>query len=379
MRVALLTDSIDARAPGFANYAMELADQLAQLLPDLTMMHRGRDPFYDGRNHQAYRVPGPTRFQRVARQWTLPRVLAAGRYELVHDTYHFGPFLRGGPYARVLTIGDLTPLTTASHSLSNRWAHRLALPAIARRTDQIVTFSEASKRDIVRIFGIDDARITVTLLAAAARFRPHTSDEIEAARARLGLPARYLLFVGSIEPRKNVERLVRAYASALPRLGDTRLLLVSRRSWRMDHLPRVLSELGLGERVVHRTDIEPDDLPLVYGGSQGVCYPSLYEGFGLPALEAMQCGTPVLTSNVSSLPEVTGDAAALVDPLSIDAIAQGIVDLTTDAALRAELSSRGQARARRFSWRRCAEETASAYDIAMKRHGASQARQAGKR
>ncbi len=365
MKVALMTDSVDAGAPGFANYAMELADELTRLLPDVTLMHRGSDAYYEGQRHETYAVPGPRPLRRVARQWALPPVLEARGFDLVHDTYHFGPFLRSSRYARVLTIGDLTPLTTNSHSRGNRLAHRWALPLIARRAHHIVTFSEASRRDITRLFGIDPERVTVTLLAAADRFRPATPAAVEDMRARLALPPRYLLFVGSIEPRKNVERLVRAYARALPALGDAPLVLVSRRSWRMNHLSRLVRDLGIEERVIRRTDIDSDDLPLVYAGATMLCYPSLYEGFGLPALEAMQCGLPVLTSNVSSLPEVTGDAAVCVDPQSVEEIAQGMVELARNDALRAELSARGMARAARFSWRRCAEETASAYASAM--------------
>ena len=365
MKVALLTDSIDAHAPGFANYAMELADELARLLPELTLVHRGQDAYYDGRRHETYAVPGPAPLRRLLRQWTLPDTLVAGGYELVHDTYHFGPFLRRRRFARVLTIGDLTPLTTDSHARSNRWAHRLALPVIARRAHRIVTFSEQSKRDIVRLFGIDADRIAVTLLAANPRFSPLDGPTIDGARRRLGLPERYLLFVGSIEPRKNVERLIRGYERALPAIGDVRLVLASRRMWRVHRLPALLRELGLESRVLRRADIGQDDLPAVYGGALGLCYPSLYEGFGLPPLEAMQCGTPVLTSNTSSLPEVVGDAAIAVDPRSIDAIAAGIVELVTDDARRADLSRRGIDRARMFSWQRCARETAAAYDVAI--------------
>jgi glycosyltransferase involved in cell wall biosynthesis len=368
MRVALLSDSIESGSPGFRQYVTGLIGGLEALgSRDITLVHRGPDPFYTGRDHEYAPAAGGPRFFRELRrrQWVLPQHLEASGFDVVHDTYHFGPFLRPSRFARVLTIGDLTPLVTRTHSAKQRWAHRLLAPVIAHRAHQIVTFSENSKRDIVRLFRVPADHVTVALLAASDRFGPMANGEVEAARARLGLPARYVLHVGTLEPRKNITTLVRAFASALPDLGDTELLLVGRQGWRMESLPALIEQLGLRDRIIIRGDITADDLPAVYGGALTLAYPSLYEGFGLPPLEAMQCGAPVITSNASSLPEVVGDAALTVAPSSVDDLARALAVVASDASLRDSLRERGLRRAATFSWRRTAELTRLAYERAL--------------
>ncbi len=369
MKVALLTDSIESGSPGFRQYVTGLVEGMEALAScDITLVHRGADPYYAGRRHEyAPHVRGNLRIFRELRrrQWVLPPYLEQRGFDVVHDTYHFGPFLRPSRFVRVLTIGDLTPLVTRTHSAKQQWAHRLMAPVIAHRAHAIVTFSEHSKRDIVRLFRVPRDRVSVACLAASERFRPLPAEEIEAARTRLGLPECYVLHVGTLEPRKNIATLVRAFGAALPELGEVKLLLVGRTGWRMDSLPALIVELGLEDRVVIRPDITGDDLPAVYGGALALAYPSLYEGFGLPPLEAMQCGVPVVASNVSSLPEVVGDAALTVDPSSVDELARGLVAVTCDPALRDELRERGLRRAATFSWRRCAEVTRSVYESAL--------------
>ena len=367
MRVAVLTDSIDADAPGFASYASHLARGLIEGLPGrVTLVHRSPDGFYDGLPQAIPAISHRWLPARLARQYALPRWLETQGFDLVHDTYHFGPFLRPSSFARVLTIGALTPIVAVGAPASARLAHRFLLPAIAGRAHRIVTFSENSRRDIERILHVRPAAIAVTPLASSEAFYPREAAEIQEARARLGLPERYLLYVGSIEPRKNVERLVRAFARAKPHLDGAHLVLAGRRMWGMSGFEDLITHLGIRDRVSHRRDINNEDLPLVYTGAIALAYPSLYEGFGLPALEAMQCGTAVVTSNSSSLPEVVGDAAVLVDPQSVDDIARGLIAVTADSLLRGDLSSRGRERAQQFSWSRCAELTIAAYNEALR-------------
>jgi len=367
MRVAVLTDSIDADAPGFSSYAMNLSRALLQALPgSVTLVHREQHPFYDRLPQAIPALPSIPLPSRLRRQWSLPRWLEAQGYDLVHDTYHFGPFLRRSRFARVLTIGDLTPIVSTGAPLSSGLAHRILLPPIARRADHIVTFSENSRRDIQGILHVPSRRITVTPLAASPLFKPHPGAAVEAARARLGLPLRYLLFVGSIEPRKNVPALIRAFAQGGSKMEGVSLVLVGRRSWGLPKLDALIDDLGLAARVLRRPDIGRDDLPLVYNGAIALAYPSLYEGFGLPALEAMQCGVPVVTSGASSLPEVVGDEAVLVDPQSVPSIAEGLIEVVCNGELRRRLIEGGLARAHQFSWERCAELTIAAYEAAMR-------------
>jgi glycosyltransferase involved in cell wall biosynthesis len=364
VRIGLLTESIETGGPGFRSYTVGLVEELLRVGGhEYTLLHHRHDAFYDGKPHLY--EPGVDGFpwlrQNRLRQYRLPAWLDRQGFDLVHDTSYFAPFLRWSRFARVMTIGDLTPLVTKTHPRKQVLYHRLLIPLLAHRAHRILTFSECSKRDIVRLFRIPPPKVKVTYLAADHRFRPMPGDEVAAASRRLSLPRRFFLHVGTIEPRKNIDNLIRAYAAALPAIGGTDLVLVGRQGWLMDHLPALIRQSGLEGRVSVRHDITDADLPLVYNASLAVTYPSFYEGFGLPPLEAMQCGVPVLTSNASSLPEVVGDAALAVDPESVDEIAAGMVSLATNERLRRDLASRGIERARTFTWRHCAEVTLEAY------------------
>jgi glycosyltransferase involved in cell wall biosynthesis len=364
VRIGLLTESIETGGPGFRAYTIGLVEELLRAGGhEYTLLHHGHDAFYDGKPH-VYE-PGVDGFpwltQNRLRQYRLPAWLDRQGFDIVHDTSYFAPFLRWTKFARVMTIGDLTPIVTKTHPRKQILYHRFLIPVLAHRAHRILTFSECSKRDIVRLFRISPHKVKVSHLAADHRFRPMPANEVAAASDRLRLPRRFLLHVGTIEPRKNIDNLIRAYAAALPALGDTNLVLVGRQGWMMGHLPALIKQSGVEGRVSVRHDITDEDLPLVYNASLAVTYPSLYEGFGLPPLEAMQCGVPVLASNSSSLPEVVGDAAITIDPASVDEIATGMVSLVTNERLREDLASRGIERAHTFTWRRCAEETLEAY------------------
>ena len=362
LNVALLADAVETGSPGLRQYLAGLTEGLRELGDDneYRLVHQ-RDTGRTGAR-RSLTTAGATA---LLRQVQMPAMLSRRGFNVVHDLYPFAPFLRPGRFARVVTIGDLTPLVTHTHSARRSWAHRLVAPIIAHRAHAIVTFSENSKRDITRLFRVPSDRITVSYLAASAQFHPLPTEEIEASRSRLGLPPRYVLHVGTLEPRKNIPTLLRAFAGAPQEMGDMTLLLAGRRGWRMESLPALIQSLGLEQRVVIRSDITVADLPAVYGGAVALAYPSLYEGFGLPPLEAMQCGVPVITSDTSSLPEVVGDAALTVNPGSIADLSRALKRIACDADLRAALQARGLRRAELFTWRRCAEVTRSVYERAF--------------
>lgn len=364
MKIALITDSVETGSPGFRSYVMGLAEALLSHSGphEYTLVHRRPDPFYQDRPE--LRLPD-VRGWLIRKQLLLPRELRRHGFHLVHDTYHFGPFLLPAPYARVMTIGDLTPLLLPTHPLKARLAHRLLLPLLARRAHHIVTFSQSSKRDIVRLLRVPAERVTVAYLAAAPAFRPINDPcALNALRQRYRLPPRFFLHVGTLEPRKNLGRLVEAYGRALPQLGDSHLVLAGKPGWGTEALPALIRRLGLEERVVSIGAVNNADLPLLYNAALALVYPSLYEGFGLPPLEAMQCGLPVITSNVSSLPEVVGNAAILIDPTSVDMLASSLVTIAQQEHLRKQLSGKGVRRAQQFTWQRCAEGTIAAYERA---------------
>jgi glycosyltransferase involved in cell wall biosynthesis len=236
-----------------------------------------------------------------------------------------------------------------------RWIERATLPLAIRRAAALMAISQATAADLAGRFPSAAARITVTPLAASERFAAGGAGAA-AVRARHGLDRAYVLGVGTLEPRKNLPRLIRAFAGLDPAVrSEHELVLVGPAGWETDEtLAAIAGHQGLVRALGHVPD---DDLPALYREATLFAYPSLYEGFGLPVLEAMVAGAPVLTSNRSSLPEVAGDAAFYVDPADEASIRDGLTRALTDRAERMHLSALGRERTRAFSWARFAEQT----------------------
>jgi glycosyltransferase involved in cell wall biosynthesis len=255
-------------------------------------------------------------------------------------------------------VYDVIPLSFPGVSTRlDALIYRRWLPWMLPRLDTVITVSDSSRRDITRFMRVNPVRIHVIPGAVSPRWQPPDADALRAARAAYSLPERYLLYVGNVEARKNLQRVIAAYAT-LP--TDTPpLVIVGPHKWRYSAIVAAAAELG--DRLIFTGYVDDAHLPAVYGGALLFLFPSLYEGFGLPVLEAMACGTPVITSTASSLPEVAGDAALLVDPTDTDAIAAAMVRLLADADLQHELRKKGLARAADFSWPQAARRTLTAY------------------
>jgi glycosyltransferase involved in cell wall biosynthesis len=296
--------------------------------------------------------------------FTLPDKAAADRFDLVHCTTPYGTF-RKTKYKKIITICDVTPLLfPETHGRMNVWHHRFVLPAILKQADHIITISESSKKDIMRCFKVPEEKITVTLLAADKSFQPAPTviptDDIA------NLPRPYILNVGTLEPRKNLEGLLRAFATARRKGVSHSLVITGARGWGRSPLAGLIQELALDDAVIFTGFVDDTDLPHLYAGADFFVYPSLYEGFGLPILEAMSCGTPVITSNVSSMPEVAGKAALLVDPRSQAELASAISRLAGDPDLRETMSHLGIKHAAQFSWCKTVHETLAVYESVLK-------------
>ena len=257
----------------------------------------------------------------------------------------------------VVTVHDLAFLV---HPEAFPWQWRLmyqaALRRAARAADAILTPSRSTADDLERLARADPARIRVTPLAATL---PETSADVDEVLTRLGVPRPYVLFVGTLEPRKNLPRLVRAYGRLAGELPHA-LVLAGPMGWHGAELEDEVGRTPPG-RVVTTGGLGPGDLDALYRGANVFAYPSLYEGFGLPLVEAMARGLPIVTSRVSSMPEVAGDAALLVDPRSEREIHEALARVLTDAELAARLAAASAERARSFSWRTTADLTLEAY------------------
>ena len=299
-------------------------------------------------------------WEQLVQPWTLRRIGA----DLVHGPVFIAPVVASCP--AVITIHDLSFIRfPALFRPTNRLYLTLMARLSARRARRVIAVSAHAAAETTQLLGVPPERIDVIYHGVDPVFRPLPDDEIAAFRQRQGVPDRFVLFLGTLEPRKNLIRLLEAFGRIYN--GVVKLVLAGGKGWLYDELFARVENLGLGETVIFPGYVKGDDLPLWYNAATVVAYPSLYEGFGLPVLEAQACGTPVLTSNVSSLPEAAGDAALMVDPYDVEALATELNRLLTDASLRHELRERGLVHARQFSWPRTAQETARVYRRALGR------------
>jgi len=376
LRIGIDAHSVGTKLGGNESYAVNLIEALAQIdsVNNYTIYvttNEARDRFTDRWPNFKVRSTLPhTPLIRIP--LTLSAELRKRPVDILHVQFTAPPFC---PCPVVVSIHDLSfehlPETFKRRS---RTQLRLTVRRSARRATRILSLSEHTRRDIIETYRIDAEKVSAIPLAAADHFRPVADNrELQRVRHKYGIDGDYILCVGSIQPRKNVARLIRAYALLRGNFSADKLpklVLVGKCAWLYDETLRTLEKTGVKDTSVVTGYVPESDLPALYSGALCFVYPSYFEGFGLPPLEAMKCGTPVIVGNRTSLPEVVGDAALSVDPFDIEAIAAAITRLMNNSALRDELSVRGQERARMFSWQHTAEETLKIYtEVAQDRAG----------
>ncbi len=314
------------------------------------------------------RVPADRPPLRIAwEQSLLPLHARRGRIDLLHGPVNVAPLLARCP--TVVTVHDLAFLRVPGGLTSHRRRYLTAATrASVRRARRVIAVSASTKRDVVELVGVPPERVVVIPLAADERFRPLPDDVLARFRAEQRLTCPFILYVGTLEPRKNVPVLLRAFA-AIAKAFPHELILVGAEGWLTSEIHTTLADLRLGDRVRLAGYGDPAALPGWYGAADLLVYPSRFEGFGLPPLEAMACGTPVIVSNATSLPEVGGDAVLTIDPDDIAGLAAAMRRVLTDPALAAGLRARGLARAATFSWERTARETVRVYREALAYEG----------
>ena len=363
-----VSSAVHAKA-GLGRYARNLAGALKPLLgQDMRLFQNSRGrlgPLAGWEQHPAAGVRLGYKPWRMA-VWAahllrrpMDGLLPEGT--LFHATEHLLPYLRDIP--TVLTVHDLIfRYLPEHHKPLNRWYLNWTMPLYCRRADHIIAVSEATRRDIINAYQIPPEKISVIYEAADPRFEPQLRTVVDAMRARYHLPEQYLLYVGTIEPRKNLVRLLKVWEPLYQAHEVPPLVIAGHRGWLSDDFFAALENSPMRDGVFLTGYFQETDLPALYSGATAMVFPSLYEGFGLPPLEAMACSTPVLCSNVSSLPEVVEDAALMFDPTDDDAITQALRRVVRDDALRATLKEEGLCQAARFSWGRAAQETKRVYE-----------------
>jgi len=370
MHIAIDAHSVGAQLAGNETYAANLIEALAEI---------------DQSNRYTLYVTKQSAVDRFKNRWpnfavkrTLPHTpliripltlsveLRKDRVDVLHVQYTAPPRM---PCALVATIHDLSfehlPETFKRRS---RTQLRLTVRRTAQRAAQILTLSEFSRRDIIETYSVDSERVFVTPPAAPHHFAPVTDEtELRRIRATYGIRRDYILALGSIQPRKNLVRLINAYASLYHADGGSRLpqlVLAGKRGWLEAETIRAAEKNDMRKDILLIGYVPDAELPALYSGAVCFAYPSYFEGFGLPVLEAMQCGTPVIAGNRTSLPEVAGNAGVLVDPFDEADIADGLLRVIKNPDYRAQLRVKGLARAAAFGWKDTARLTLQAYERA---------------
>ncbi len=360
---------IDARLSyhqpaGISRYTWHLLRALAQIdqTDDFVVFQHRRhhEPLIQQANFRRSTIYAPV--HRAIEQFMLPVELARYGLNLIHSTDFIPPLY--SPIPAVITVHDLAFLHWPHFLTKDSAAYYGQIDRAVRRAQHIIVPSESTKQDLIGILGTPDKKVSVIYEAANPNFRPLPIESTrQAVTAKFKIPASYILFVSTIEPRKNVNGLLQAFRHLLDKynIEETGLVLAGSQGWLYEETLELAKKLDLEQKTFFLGRVADEDLHQLYVGARCHVHPAHYEGFGLPPLEAMACGTPTIVSNISSLPEVVSDAALLVDPENSEEIAVAMHRLLTEPALHAELSEKGIKRAACFSWELAARSTLDVY------------------
>lgn len=296
------------------------------------------------------------------RYFTLPQGLKKYKLDVVHDPYELGPFTFNQPFKKVITVHDLTPLIFPNlFKRGDVMLHRLLLKKTISKADKVITVSYNSQKDIMEYLDVPEEDIEVIYNGRNENFRPLNSRKIEEVREKYRLPSRFILSVGGLHPIKNIPRLLEAYYLARKDGLEHKLVMVGGAVDRAEEIFQIITILGLEGHVFFTGIVPDDDLVGIYNAADLFLYPCIYAGFGLPPLEAMACGTPVITSCSSSLPEIVGDAAKLIDPYDPEKLAGAINMMLSDDETMKMFIKKGLKRSKMFNWRNTAYKTLKIY------------------
>lgn len=357
-----------AQAAGIGTYTEELIGNLVKIDLDnrytvfVTPEAAAIFPFY---SPNLTKVVVPYKHYTYAEQLFYPRILGRASLDLIHYTNFNSPvWFRN--VKSVVTIHDLTLWFypgRKNRSLFTKWVFRYVITKSCQNASRIIAVSEGTKKDIVKYLGVNPERIDVIYEGVAPRIRYQAdSGRIEMIKTKYGITAPFFLYVGQWRNHKNLVRLIRAFAILRRRYNlDHQLVIVGQRDKLAPEIPATIKQLGLQDAVITTGYVSDASLPDFYSAAEAFVFPSLYEGFGLPPLEAMTQGTPVISSNASVMPEILGDAALYFDPLNIEDIAAKLYQFATSHKLKYELKERAEAQVRKYSFAKMARETLVVY------------------
>lgn len=363
MRIAFLANPLDRQYGGIHVYTKELLKALSKLdkKNEYIVIRSESKNEFDGMEEIVVpylSFPG-YRFWRLFVQ--VPKLLAQKKVDIVVEPAHFGPFNLPKRIKRVTVIHDMTVfLYPKMHVFLSQFLQRKILPGIFKKADLIITNSENTTNDLVQFFPYTNNKISTILLGKNPSFKPQKDPSI-LTKYKINDP--YILFTGTLEPRKNVSTLVRAFDKFKQQFGGShKLILVGKKGWKTDKIFKSINESIHKKDIINLGYVDKEDLPVLYSMAEVFVYPSVYEGFGLPILEAMACGVPVITSNNSSLPEVGGDAVIYIDPGNESDLSKHITTLCSNQELRKKYSDLGLAQAKKFTWAKTAKQYINTFE-----------------
>ena len=368
MRIGFITYGMDRPLTGIGRYTLEMARAFEQTGSDAEIVLLTAGGLGALADSPLERVPLPgcrlLPGLLTLGHGLLPYLAQRHKLDIIHDPVAMTPMLFGAARARIVsTVYDIIPISyPGSSSRLDEWVYRYWLPFKLPQVDAVITISDYSRSDIVRHLRVQPERVRVIYCGVRDHFRPIPSDEAEAyllKRYQIDYP--YLLYVGNLTKRKNIELALRGFAGVAERYPDLRFLLVGPSVFRQTPVGAIAASLGIADRIVVTGAVSDADLPPLYSRAQAFLFPSFYEGFGLPVIEAMACGAPVIASTAASLPEVVADAGILVDPHSAAEMTAALDRVLSDESLRADLREKGFRRAAIFTWAQTARQTIDLY------------------
>lgn len=373
-RVGIDATALPPQPVGAGNYTIQLIRALARIETNLELIvfahPHGKNliavPEQEGLQWRLVPDHKPAR-RLVWEQTDFPTLLRQEKIDLLHSLHYTRPF--NLPCASVVTFHDMTFLLFPElHTFAKRLFFPPAIRYSARAADALIAVSESTRQDAIRLLHLNPARIHAIPLGVPDEFKPYPdSPALATIKQKYQLPDHFILYVGMLEPRKNIPLLLQAYKRVLDEGPAPILVLAGRMGWGVASIRQIIGELSLTEKTHFTGYITPEDLPFVYNLADLFVYPSLYEGFGLPPLEALACGTPVITSAVSSIPANMGEAAILVPPADELALSAAIAEVLNNEKLRQQLSTKGLLQAAKFKWETTARQTIEIYQQVLRK------------
>ena len=374
MRIGIDATAVPPKPMGAGLYIIYLVREIANLESDFEFVVFAQDylrPFFADIDNPRVKIrwvgnmhPG---IRLVWEQIRFPVLIRGEELDLLHSPHYTMPLSK--PVKEIVTFHDLIFLIYPElHTRAKRVFFPWMMRRSARKADLIITDSDSTKRDAAKLLGVDLKKMVTVPLGYQEIFKPiHDKHVLQSIKKQYKVPDKFILYVGAIEPRKNVPLLLRVYKRIVEQGYPHHLVIPGKMGWMVKQVIPLIKELGIEESVNLMGYVPYVDLPAIYNLADLFVYPSVYEGFGLPPLEAMACGTPVITSNISSMPEVVGDAAILVPPNDEDALYESIIHLLADSDYRKELRTKGLKRATQFTWKHTAQKTLALYQEVLSR------------